>query len=90
MNVRSLHRARTTAGIIAAIMLLAVTFCVHRVYAAAGMPEFQTVKQIRYTKSAAWLFQEPKASAPKAVKLKKSRKVPVSYTHLTLPTTERV
>ena len=78
MNVRNLHRARTTAGIIAVIMLLAVTFCVHRVYAAAGMSEFQTVKQIRYTKSAAWLFQEPNASAPKAVKLKKSRKVRVT------------
>ena len=30
INVRSLHRARTAAGIIAVIMLLAATFCVRR------------------------------------------------------------
>lgn len=80
MNVRSLHIKRTAAGIIAVIMLLTAIFCVRNVYAASRTPAFQTVKQIRYTKSAVWLLHEPKSTAEKAVKLKKSRKVRVTGT----------
>lgn len=85
MDIRRSKQSRKTifcavVAIGAAILLAGTLFYGQQAYAGEETATFQKVKQTRYLKETAWLYQQPGDRANKVLKVRKSSQVEVSGT----------